>query len=161
MTLSLILPEILKIQILIMNQMVNLHLVLTWFIPSPCMRYTLNVILIWKFSPVVIKMNFRSYAIENQIDFMIRTKDFFCILNKKIPKDKHFLIFRDLFKSHLFYCSLAQKQKAEIMTMVDKAVNYTTYKKMLREDLGDSVKYIQVTNTDKDGKNKKPVIEIN
>ena len=107
MTLSSILPEILKIQILIMNQMVNLHLVLTWFIPSPCMRYTLNVILIWKFSPVVIKMNFRSYAIENQIDFMIRTKDFFCIFNKKIPKDKHFLIFRDLFKSHLFYCYFA------------------------------------------------------
>ena len=45
--------------------------------------------------------------------------------------------------------------------MVDKATNYTTYKKMAREDLGDSVKYIQVTNPDKDGKNRKPVIEIN
>ena len=42
--------------------------------------------------------------------------------------------------------SLAQKQKAEIMKMVDKATNYTTYKKMAREDLGDSVKYIQITN---------------
>ena len=57
--------------------------------------------------------------------------------------------------------SLAQKQKVEIMKMVDKATNYATYKKMAREDLGDSVKYIQVTNTDKDGKSKKPVIEIN
>ena len=57
--------------------------------------------------------------------------------------------------------SLAQKQKAEIMKMVDKATNYTTYKKMAREDLGDSVKYIQITNTDKNGKNRKPVIEIN
>ena len=57
--------------------------------------------------------------------------------------------------------SLAQKQKAEIMKMVDKATNYTTYKKMAREDLGDSVKYIQITNTDEDGKSKKPVIEIN
>ena len=57
--------------------------------------------------------------------------------------------------------SLAQKQKAEIMKMVDKATNYTTYKKMAREDLGDSVKHIQITNTDKDGKSKKPVIEIN
>lgn len=57
--------------------------------------------------------------------------------------------------------SLAQKQKAEIMKMVDKATNYTTYKKMAREDLGDSVKYIQITNTDKDGKSKKQVIEIN
>ena len=45
--------------------------------------------------------------------------------------------------------------------MVDKAANYTTYKKMAREDLGDSVKYIQVTNTDQNGKSRKPVIEIN
>ena len=37
--------------------------------------------------------------------------------------------------------SLAQKQKAEIMKMVDKAANYTTYKKMAREDLGDSAKF--------------------
>lgn len=94
----------LKIQILTMNKMVNLHLVLTWFIPSPYMRYALNVILIWKFSPDVEKMNFRPSAIlwigmpmedtlfslltedfpvtmsllmqsENQIDFMIRAKD--------------------------------------------------------------------------------------
>ena len=57
--------------------------------------------------------------------------------------------------------SLAQKQKAEIMKMVDKATNYTTYKKMAREDLGDSVKYIKITNTDKNRKNRKPVIEIN
>lgn len=57
--------------------------------------------------------------------------------------------------------SLARKQKAEIMKMVDKATNYTTYKEMAREDLGDSVKYIEVTNTDKNGKNVKPVIKIN
>ena len=57
--------------------------------------------------------------------------------------------------------SLAQKQKAEIMKMVDKAANYTTYKKLAREDLGDSVKHIKITNTDKNGKNRKPVIEIN
>lgn len=45
--------------------------------------------------------------------------------------------------------------------MSDKATNYATYKKMARENLGDSVKYIQVTNTDKNGKHIKPVIEIN
>ena len=56
--------------------------------------------------------------------------------------------------------SLAQKQKAEIMKMVDKAANYTTYKKMAREDLGDSAKYIRVISTDKSGKTVKPVIEI-
>ena len=57
--------------------------------------------------------------------------------------------------------SLAQKQKAEIMKMVDKATNYTTYKKMAREELGDSAKYIRIKNTDKNGTNVKPVIEIN
>ena len=56
--------------------------------------------------------------------------------------------------------SLAKKQKAEIMKMADKAANYTTYKKMAREDLGDCVKYIKVTNQDKRGKNIKPQIEI-
>ncbi|MGN0267325.1 MAG: IS1634 family transposase [Lachnospiraceae bacterium] len=56
--------------------------------------------------------------------------------------------------------SLAKKQKAEIMKMVDKATNYTTYKKMAREDLGDSAKYVRVINTDKSGKNVRPVIEI-
>lgn len=44
--------------------------------------------------------------------------------------------------------ALARKQKAEIMKMVDKASNYTTYKKMAREDLGDSTKYIKITNKD-------------
>ena len=57
--------------------------------------------------------------------------------------------------------SLAQKQKAEIMKMVDKAINYTTYKKMAREDLGDSARYIRIKNTDKNGTTVKPVIEIN
>ena len=57
--------------------------------------------------------------------------------------------------------SLAQKQKSEIMKMADKAANYSTYKKMAREDLGDSVKYVRVISTDKSGKNVKPVIEIN
>ena len=56
--------------------------------------------------------------------------------------------------------SLAQKQKAEIMKMVDKAANYTTYKKMAREDLGDSAKYVRVISTDKNGKTVKPVLEI-
>ena len=56
--------------------------------------------------------------------------------------------------------ALAKKQKAEIMKMADKASNYTTYKKMTREELGDSAKYIKITNKDRDGKKIKPVIEI-
>lgn len=56
--------------------------------------------------------------------------------------------------------TLAKKQKAEIMKMADKASNYTTYKKMAREDLGDSAKYIKVTSKDKNGKKIKPLMEI-
>lgn len=56
--------------------------------------------------------------------------------------------------------ALAKKQKAEIMKMVDKASGYTTYKKMAREDLGDSIKYIKVTNKDKNGRKIKPLVGI-
>ena len=56
--------------------------------------------------------------------------------------------------------SLAKKQKAEIMKMVDKATNYTTYKKIARKDLGDSAKYITITTKDKNGKKVKPIMEI-
>ena len=57
--------------------------------------------------------------------------------------------------------ALAKKQKAEIMKMADKAANYTTYKKMAREDLGDCAKYIKLTTKDKNGKKINPVAEIN
>ena len=56
--------------------------------------------------------------------------------------------------------ALAKKQKAEIMKMADKASNYASYKKMSREDLGDSAKYIRISNKDKNGTRIKPVIEI-
>ena len=44
--------------------------------------------------------------------------------------------------------------------MADKASNYTTYKTMTREELGDSTKYVKTTNKDRNGKKIKPVIEI-
>lgn len=56
--------------------------------------------------------------------------------------------------------ALAKKQKAEIMKMADKAAAYTAYKKLAREDLGDSAKYVKITNKDKNGKKINPVIEI-
>ena len=56
--------------------------------------------------------------------------------------------------------ALARKQRREIMRMVDKAANYTTYKKMAREDLGDSARYVKVTNTDRNGKRVRPVVEL-
>ena len=56
--------------------------------------------------------------------------------------------------------ALAKKQKAEILKMADKASNYTTYKAMTREELGDSAKYVKIINKDQKGKKIKPVIEI-
>ena len=56
--------------------------------------------------------------------------------------------------------ALAKKQKAEIQKMADKASNYTTYKTMTREELGDSAKYVKITSKDRNGKKIKPVIEI-
>ena len=56
--------------------------------------------------------------------------------------------------------ALAKKQKAEIQKMADKAANYATYKAMIREDLGDSAKYVKITNKDKNGKKITPVIGI-
>lgn len=56
--------------------------------------------------------------------------------------------------------ALAKKQIAEINKMADKVSNYTTYKKLTREELGDAVKYLKIDNVDKKGKKIKPKIEI-
>ncbi|MBQ9012882.1 MAG: IS1634 family transposase [Bacilli bacterium] len=57
--------------------------------------------------------------------------------------------------------SLAKKHQAEIIKMIEKASNYSTYKKLTREELGDSAKYINIISTDSDGKKIKPIIELN
>ena len=57
--------------------------------------------------------------------------------------------------------SLAKKQKAEIMKMVEKASNYSSYKSLSKEELGESSKYINVINKDSKGKKIKPVISLN
>ena len=48
--------------------------------------------------------------------------------------------------------ALAKKQSAEIRKMADKAAKFTTYKKITREELGDSAKYVKITRKDKNGK---------
>ena len=56
--------------------------------------------------------------------------------------------------------ALAKKQTAEILKMADKASNYMTHKKLTRDELGDSAKYIRIINKDGNGKKIKPVMEI-
>ena len=46
------------------------------------------------------------------------------------------------------------------MKMVDKASNFTTYKKLTQEELGDSAKYIKITTKDKNGRKIKPLAEV-
>ena len=60
-----------------------------------------------------------------------------------------------------FNPSLAKKQRAEIMKMVDKASGYKTYKEISREELGDSAKYIQIVNKDETGKKIRPIVTLN
>lgn len=57
--------------------------------------------------------------------------------------------------------SLAKKQKAQIMKQVEKASNYTTYKKLARQDLGDATKYLNMAAYDKDGKKIAPKTTLN
>ena len=56
--------------------------------------------------------------------------------------------------------ALAKKQTAEILRMADKASNFTTYKKMTQDELGDSAKYVRITSKDKNGRKIKPLIEL-
>lgn len=56
--------------------------------------------------------------------------------------------------------ALARKQSMEIMKMADKASDFTTYKKMTQVELGDSAKYIKITNKDKNGRKIKPLVEV-
>lgn len=57
--------------------------------------------------------------------------------------------------------ALAKKQRAEILKMVEKASNFVSYKNLAREELGESAKYINIANKDKNGKIIKPAISIN
>ena len=56
--------------------------------------------------------------------------------------------------------SLAAKQKAEILKQVEKVSNCLSYKKIAREELGDAVKYVSISNVDRAGKKVKPVVVI-
>lgn len=76
--------------------------------------------------------------------------------------EKHTVTFKVREKRVVSYTpSLARKQRAEIMKLVDKASGYKNYKNITKDELGDSAKYITVTSKDKDGKKITPKIEIN
>lgn len=57
--------------------------------------------------------------------------------------------------------SLARKQRREIQKMVDKLSNKISYKEVVREELGDSVKYVNLKATTIDGENVKIATSLN
>ena len=57
--------------------------------------------------------------------------------------------------------SLARKKKTEIEKMIEKASNYSSYKNLSKEELGESSKYLSIINEDEKGKKIKPVITLN
>ncbi len=57
--------------------------------------------------------------------------------------------------------SLARKQRREIQKMVDRLSNKITYKEIIREDLGDSVKYVNLEAKTIEGKNVKIATSLN
>lgn len=57
--------------------------------------------------------------------------------------------------------TLAAKQKREINKMVDRLTNKITYKEVVREELGDAVKYVNLEVTTKDGEKVKIATTLN
>lgn len=57
--------------------------------------------------------------------------------------------------------SLARKQRREIQKMVDRLSNKITYKEVVREELGDSVKYVKVKATTQEGEKVKIATSLN
>ena len=57
--------------------------------------------------------------------------------------------------------TLASKQRREITKMVDKLTNKITYKEVIREELGDSVKYVNLKAITKDGEVAKIATSLN
>lgn len=55
---------------------------------------------------------------------------------------------------------LAAKQRKEITKMAEKASNCVTYKKLVKEELGDAAKYVRITNKDKNGNKIEPIISL-
>ena len=57
--------------------------------------------------------------------------------------------------------SLARKQKAEIRKMVDRLIDKIHYKEVVREELGDAVKYVNLKATTQDGEKVKIATSLN
>lgn len=92
----------------------------------------------------------------------IRDYDTFTYKCKINPDDAADTVFRVKEKRIVTYNpELGKKQRAEIRKQVEKARSAITYKKVIREDLGDAVKYVSLTATDKDGKKVKIATAIN
>lgn len=57
--------------------------------------------------------------------------------------------------------SLARKKRLEIQKMADKAAGCISFKKLAKDEIGESAKYLKITNTDSNGRKVKPSFQIN
>ena len=57
--------------------------------------------------------------------------------------------------------SLAKKQRAEIQKLVDKASNFSTYKNLAKDEVGEAAKYVSIISKDASGKNIQPEFILN
>ncbi len=78
------------------------------------------------------------------------------------PEDKKETKFKVKEKRIVTYNpSLARKQRREIQKMVDRLSNKITYKEVVREELGDSVKYVNLKATTQEGEKVKIATSLN
>lgn len=85
--------------------------------------------------------------------------DYKCKINPDDTKEIKFTVKEKRIVT--FNPSLARKQKAEIRKMVDRLINKIHYKEVVREELGDAVKYVNLKATTQDGEKVKIATSLN
>ncbi len=82
-----------------------------------------------------------------------------CKINPEDKKETKFIVKEKRIVT--YNPSLARKQRREIQKMVDRLSNKITYKEVVREELGDSVKYVKLKATTIEGENVKIASSLN
>lgn len=85
--------------------------------------------------------------------------DYKCKINPDDTKETKFIVKEKRIVT--YNPSLAKKQRAEIRKMVDRLINKIHYKEVVREELGDSVKYVNLKATTQEGDKVKIATSLN
>ncbi len=85
--------------------------------------------------------------------------DYKCKINPDDTKETKFTVKEKRIVT--FNPSLARKQRAEIRKMVDRLINKIHYKEVVREELGDAVKYVNLKASTQEGEKVKIAASLN